>query len=482
MSNSLEMSMSHEIQAAYRHPSLAALDAWDDIPALDPITQDLWPDEDDDYVPSTEGFVLAARKELETAAGKRLAASAAVATTTAAPQQSQVLAKMRSLVSQEKVRFQYDGFDLDLTYITPHIIAMGFPSSGKEAYYRNPIEEVERFFNTRHEGHYRIYNLCSEREYDAPMRFHGCYKRFPFDDHNAPCPVKLIPEFVRDAQEFLREHVDNVVAIHCKAGKGRTGVMIACLLRALEPNKYKHADAALEYFGNVRTADGKGVTIPSQKRYVRYWDLMQQYFQGREAPLRKTNLLSVKVESTIKLSGPIDVYFTIEENNKERIDSRRIFPAGGKRDEGGHLVFTFRDPFPTLSGDLRFIFYQRNSLLSDEELFHFWINTALCQATERLTKADGALDGRVAKSKDVAFAPTLAVEVHMGNTWVRPSVSSSAANTQPSSMVLRAGSNEPNNASDGVDDATSPDKSEKRAKERGYFKKLFGGEVAASAL
>jgi len=49
---------------------------------------------------------------------------------------------IRKLVSGNRRRFTEDNINLDLTYITPNIIAMSYPSSGFEAYYRNPIERV----------------------------------------------------------------------------------------------------------------------------------------------------------------------------------------------------------------------------------------------------------------------------------------------------------------------------------------------------
>lgn len=132
------------------------------------------------------------------------------------------LAGIRGLVSKKKRRFTEDGFDLDLTYITPNVIAMGFPSSGREGLYRNPLPEVQRFFESRHPGRYRIYNLCSERAYD-PSDFLGRVARFPFDDHN-PCQLEVIPRFCADAESWLSAHPENVIAIHCKAVSSDVGM------------------------------------------------------------------------------------------------------------------------------------------------------------------------------------------------------------------------------------------------------------------
>lgn len=59
------------------------------------------------------------------------------------PRNKSYVAKVaRLLVSGKKRRFTEDSFDLDLTYVTPKLIAMGYPSSGVEGQYRNSESEV----------------------------------------------------------------------------------------------------------------------------------------------------------------------------------------------------------------------------------------------------------------------------------------------------------------------------------------------------
>ncbi|KAH7822841.1 putative phosphatidylinositol 3,4,5-trisphosphate 3-phosphatase [Monocercomonoides exilis] len=147
---------------------------------------------------------------------------------------------------------------------------MGYPSESFESLYRNSMADVKKFLNHHHKDHYRVYNLCCEpdRQYDH-ANFDGRVGCYQFPDHNAP-PFEIIDEFCKDCKEWMDSHPDNVCVVHCKAGKGRTGLMICCLLLYL--HTCPSAEESMMFYGLNRTHNHKGVTIPCQRRYISYYD------------------------------------------------------------------------------------------------------------------------------------------------------------------------------------------------------------------
>ena len=198
---------------------------------------------------------------------------------------------LRKLVSQNKNRYVEVGFDLDLTYLNDQIICMGLPATGSESLYRNPIEQVVRFLELHHRGCYKVFNLCNERTYDISLFGDACAS-FPFDDHGAP-PLELIEAFCASAKSWLLGGMQNVVAIHCKAGKGRTGLMSCALL--LHLGYASNSANAIAFYNQRRTRDGRGLTVPSQRRYVRYYEriLSRESFVGQHRTLDRVILAGV---------------------------------------------------------------------------------------------------------------------------------------------------------------------------------------------
>ena len=295
---------------------------------------------------------------------------------------------LKSLISKAKTRFCYDGFDLDLTYITTRIIGMGLPSTSIEGIYRNNMEDVKRFFSTRHKNHYKVYNLCEEKTYPKDSFYKQGY--YPFVDHEAP-PISLLIAFCQDAKSFLDEDEKNVVAIHCKAGKGRTGTFICCLM--LHMNILSTAEECLAYYGMMRAGDGKGVTIPSQIRYVHYYEKIAKYKLNptknpKRIVIRKIILTSIPGFS--RVGWTCTPTFIVE--NGER--TYKYFDYIKKKEtfnlSMSEVEFYLGVAGYEVSGDVRITFFHTGMIGSRDKIFKFWFHTDFLKSrnTFELTKSE----------------------------------------------------------------------------------------------
>ncbi|KAL7991245.1 hypothetical protein Chor_015501, partial [Crotalus horridus] len=143
----------------------------------------------------------------------------------------------RRLVSENKRRYTRGGFDLDLTYVT------------------------------------------GEQGYD-PEIFHYRVERMFIDDHSVPTLAETLI-FTANVRQWMEQDNRNVIAIHCKGGKGRTGTMICIWL--IDTGLFKTAQESLEYFGKRRTDETastkfQGVETPSQSRYVEYYEILKSEY------------------------------------------------------------------------------------------------------------------------------------------------------------------------------------------------------------
>lgn len=171
---------------------------------------------------------------------------------------------LRQQAAGRRRRFNKHGFDLDLAYVTSRIIAMGFPGAGLQAAFRNPRAEVARFLNWSHKDHYRIYNLCVEESH-CSNGFDERTVRYPCKDH-CPPTLEMLLSFCKNAEAWLLADKSNVVIVHCKAGKGRSGSFICALL--VYSRAVRSAYEALRWFEWARGGTRSGVTIPDQIRWV----------------------------------------------------------------------------------------------------------------------------------------------------------------------------------------------------------------------
>ncbi len=132
---------------------------------------------------------------------------------------------------------------------------------------------MAKFLNKYHCDNYLIFDLCAERSYDDIL-FNGRVMRSRAMIDHSVCSLSDMFEFAQLVHLYLRHNPIHCAVIHCKGGKGRTGLMVcACLMYDYRDTT---VDEALDYFVTMRTNITKGgklqgVQTPSQLRYCKYF-------------------------------------------------------------------------------------------------------------------------------------------------------------------------------------------------------------------
>jgi hypothetical protein len=242
-----------------------------------------------------------------------------------------------------------------------------------------------------------------------------------------------------------------VVVVHCKAGKGRTGVMIVALMVFMKIRQSFRE--ALETYNLNRTKDGKGISIASQIRFLQYFEHMLSEV-GRRPPARRPvqlRQLSFYPIPVMDLDGGCTPYVTVNIRRPDHLHT----PLGQreiKTEEHETMVVIYDSRFGSDGGstsssntgsrnnnynttqslksyagneratialhglqvvdEVQIMVYNKGGrLLKDEYLFSFWFHTSFLESHAAIvTYGKMELDG-ASKEHSEFFDPSFKVEV-----------------------------------------------------------------------
>jgi len=203
---------------------------------------------------------------------------------------------------------------------------------------------------------------------------------YPFDDHNVPT-LEQMYDFCRDMFKWLEESPVHVSAVHCKAGKGRTGTMICAYLIYKYRDKFTPSQA-LDFYAARRTTNRKGVTIPSQIRFIEYFSeviedfMTESYNPNNPVILRSVQLFNppngIMPSFTLQVAKSPSTFFDF----KEHYPLQRIKNIQS---------FTLSVPDLELNKEIKLEFYDEHTKI---KLFFFWIHTKFITGDQFILKLE----------------------------------------------------------------------------------------------
>ncbi|XP_039971796.1 tensin-3-like isoform X3 [Xiphias gladius] len=159
-------------------------------------------------------------------------------------------------------------YDFDLTYITERIISVFFLPDLEEQRYRRNLQEVASMLKSKHQDKFLLLNL-SEKRHDI-TRLNQKVQDYGWPDLHAP-PLDRICAVCKAMETWLTSDPSNVVVLHCKGNKGKTGVIVAAYMHYSKISA--GADQALTTLAMRKFCEDKVSSSlqPSQNRYIYYF-------------------------------------------------------------------------------------------------------------------------------------------------------------------------------------------------------------------
>nr|XP_046237668.1 tensin isoform X2 [Scatophagus argus] len=185
--------------------------------------------------------------------------------------------------SHSVVQAMEESYEVDLVYITERIISVCFPAAAEARSYTANLKEVATMLRSKHGEHYLVLNLSEQRN-DLSKLNHKVLE-FGWPDHHAPALDKIC-SMCKAIDTWLNGDPRNVVVLHNKGNRGRTGVVVAAYMHY--SNISASADQALDRFAMRRFYEDKALPVgqPSQKRYVQYFNgLLSGHIKINNKPL-----------------------------------------------------------------------------------------------------------------------------------------------------------------------------------------------------
>ncbi|XP_041127146.1 putative tyrosine-protein phosphatase auxilin isoform X2 [Polyodon spathula] len=156
----------------------------------------------------------------------------------------------------------YTKGELDISYITSRVIVMSYPAEAVEIGYRNHIEDVRSFLDSRHMDHYTVFNL-SQKLYRT-ARFHNRVSECSWPSRQAPSLHNLFA-VCKNMHNFLQQNPKNVCVIHCMDGRAPSGVLVCAMFCFC--HLFNNPLPAIQLLNSKRPGSG---LWPSHRRYIDY--------------------------------------------------------------------------------------------------------------------------------------------------------------------------------------------------------------------